>query len=70
MAVVHPDNPSMYILAIECDGDSFQYTESTKERDITRQEFLESKGGVIEHVWSRYWWKDSNREITRLRKKN
>jgi very-short-patch-repair endonuclease len=69
MAVVHPDNPSMYILAIECDGDSFQSTESTKERDITRQEFLESEGWTVERIWSRNWWKDSNKEIMRLREK-
>jgi very-short-patch-repair endonuclease len=69
MAVVHPDNPSMYILAIECDGNFFQSAESTKERDITRQEFLESRGWAVEHIWSRNWWKDSNREITRIRDK-
>jgi len=69
MAVVHPDNPSMYILAIKCDGNSFQSTESTKERDITQQEFLESKGWTVEYIWSRNWWKDSNKEITRIRDK-
>lgn len=66
LAVVHPDFPSMYIMAIECDGKSFQSVESTKERDVTRQEFLESKGWTVEHVWSRNWWKNSHKEITRL----
>jgi very-short-patch-repair endonuclease len=69
LAVVHPDNPSKYILAIECDGKSFQSAESTKERDITRQEFLESKGWSVEHIWSRNWWKDSNKEIKRISQK-
>ena len=69
IAVVHPDNPSMYILAIECDGNSFQSAESTKERDITRLEFLESKGWTVERIWSRNWWKDSNKETMRIRDK-
>lgn len=69
LAVVHPDFASKYILAIECDGKSFQSAESTKERDITRQEFLESKGWNVEQIWSRNWWKDSNKEIIRLREK-
>jgi hypothetical protein len=69
LAVVHPDFPFKYILAIECDGESFQSAESTKERDITRQEFLESKGWNVEHIRSRNWWKDSNKETMRLRGK-
>lgn len=44
LAVVHPDNPSRYILAIECDGTTFQSAKSVRERDVMRQEFLESRG--------------------------
>jgi hypothetical protein len=30
---------------------------------------LESKGWSVEHVWSRNWWKDFNKEIERLSQK-
>jgi superfamily I DNA and/or RNA helicase/very-short-patch-repair endonuclease len=69
LAIVHPDNPSRYILAIECDGKSFQSAQSTIERDITRQEFLASKGWVVEQIWSRNWWRDSKKEINRIQQK-
>jgi very-short-patch-repair endonuclease len=66
IAVIHPDNPQKYILAIELDGKSFLSSESTKERDITRQEFLENNGWTLERIWSRNWWRDSKREISRI----
>ena len=43
LAVVHPDDPNKYILAIECDGASFHSAKSVRERDVVRQEFLEKK---------------------------
>jgi superfamily I DNA and/or RNA helicase/very-short-patch-repair endonuclease len=69
LAVIHPDTPSKYILAIECDGRSFLSAASTKERDVTRQQFLESKGWRVEQVWSRNWWRDPKKEISRLHQK-
>jgi very-short-patch-repair endonuclease len=69
LAVVHPDIPSKYILAVECDGESFLSAASTRERDITRQDFLENKGWKLERVWSRNWWRDSDKEIERIRQK-
>jgi very-short-patch-repair endonuclease len=69
IAVVHPDLPSRYILAIECDGKSFLYAPSTKERDITRQEFLENKGWTVERIWSRNWWRESRKEIDRIHRR-
>ena len=58
LAVVHPDDPSRYILGIECDGAMFHSARSTRERDVTRQEFLENRGWIIERIWSTNWWKD------------
>ena len=42
---------------------------STIERDIIRQDFLESRGWAVERIWSRNWWQNSDREITRLQQK-
>ena len=43
LAVVHPDDPNRYVLAIECDGATFHSSKSAKERDVMRQKFLEGK---------------------------
>jgi very-short-patch-repair endonuclease len=69
LAVVHPDEPSKYILAIECDGATFHSAKSTRERDVMRQEFLESRGWAVERIWSRNWWKNPDRELERIRQK-
>jgi very-short-patch-repair endonuclease len=69
LAVVHPDDPSRYILAIECDSEAFYSAKSTRERDVMRQEFLESRGWAVERIWSRSWWKNPGRELERIKQK-
>jgi superfamily I DNA and/or RNA helicase/very-short-patch-repair endonuclease len=66
LAIVHPDNPAKYILGIECDGQAFLSSASTRERDITRQNFLENRGWKVERVWSRNWWRNSEEELNRI----
>ncbi|MDQ6723093.1 MAG: hypothetical protein M3Z01_02340, partial [Thermoproteota archaeon] len=68
LAVVHPDNPSKYLLAIECDGHVFHSAKSVKERDVIRPQFLESRGWIVERTWSINWWKDPEKEIKRLQR--
>lgn len=69
LAVVHPDLPSRYILAIEFDGKSFLNAPSAKERDVSRQLFLESKRWAVEWVWSKNWWMNRDKEIARIRQR-
>lgn len=69
LAIVHPDDPSKYILGIECDGTMFQSAKSTRERDVMRQEFLQSRGWNIERIWSTNWWRNPQNEIERIRQK-
>ncbi|GAE95261.1 DNA helicase related protein [Gracilibacillus boraciitolerans JCM 21714] len=66
LAVVDPNDPSKYVLGIECDGAMYHSSPAARERDIYRQRFLESKGWKIERVWSRNWWKDPFGEIERI----
>ena len=66
LAIIHPDDPYRYILAIECDGATFHSSKSAKERDVLRQKFLENKGWKFERIWSRNWWRDPNKEISRI----
>lgn len=66
LAIVDPDDAGAYILGVECDGAMFHSARSVRERDVLRQEFLESKGWEIERVWSRDWWRNPEREIARI----
>ncbi len=66
LVVVHPANPHLYILGIECDGATYHSSPSAKERDVRRQKFLESKGWTLVRVWSRDWWRNPDREIDKV----
>lgn len=66
MAVVHPNDSSRYILGIECDGAMYHSSPSARERDVYRQRYLESRGWIIERIWSRNWWKNPANEIKKI----
>ncbi|WP_336783299.1 AAA domain-containing protein [Paenibacillus illinoisensis] len=66
MAVVHPNDRSRYILGIECDGAMYHSSLSARERDVYRQRYLESRGWIIERIWSRNWWRNPVAEIERI----
>ena len=69
LAVIHPHDPSRYVLGIECDGSAFHSAKSARERDVTRQRFLEERGWAMERVWSRNWWRSRSAEMDRLRRR-
>jgi superfamily I DNA and/or RNA helicase/very-short-patch-repair endonuclease len=69
LAIIHHDDKSRYILAIECDGTTFHSAQSTRERDVMRQQFLEKRGWVVERIWSRNWWTNPDREINRIKQR-
>jgi very-short-patch-repair endonuclease len=66
LGVVHPKNPNKYVLAIECDGATFHSAKSSRERDLVRQRYLESRGWKVERIWSRNWWRNQDGELQRL----
>ncbi|PFH90626.1 AAA domain-containing protein [Bacillus sp. AFS088145] len=66
LAIVDPNDPSKYLLGIECDGAMYHSSPSAKERDVYRQKFLEDRGWKIERIWSRNWWKNRSGEIERI----
>lgn len=55
LVIVHPDNPNMYILAVECDGATYHTTKSARDRDRLRQEILMRLGWEVYRVWSQHW---------------
>lgn len=63
---VYDKDKGKYLAGIECDGATYHSSKSARERDISRQRFLESRGWNILRIWSRDWWKNSVDEINRI----
>jgi hypothetical protein len=66
IGVVHPDKPGSYVLGVECDGATYHSSKSARDRDRLRQDVLESLNWRIYRVWSTDWYRDPEREFTRL----
>jgi very-short-patch-repair endonuclease len=68
LAVKHPDAPSVYLAAVECDGASYHSALSVRDRDRIRQEILESLGwrGRIWRIWSTDWFRAPVLETEKL----
>ncbi|SFI84722.1 AAA domain-containing protein [Thermoflavimicrobium dichotomicum] len=58
LAIIHPQDPTRYILGIECDGAMYRSAADVKEREVHRHEILKQKGWTIKRIWSRNWWQD------------
>ncbi|AUN94643.1 DUF4011 domain-containing protein [Pseudazoarcus pumilus] len=69
VAVAHPNHPSAYIAAVECDGATYHSGVSVRDRDRIRQEILESLGwrGRIWRIWSTAWFRNPAHEAARLK---
>lgn len=59
-------NSSDYLLAIECDGDTYRAAKNTRDRDRLRREILERMGWQYHRVWSTEWFKNQSQEQQRL----
>ena len=55
-----------YVLGIECDGQLYEKSKKTRERDYHRQKYLEARGWKIYRAWSRNWWYDKQGEIDKI----
>ena len=56
------DNSSDYILAIECDGNTYRSANNTRDRDRLRKAVLNQMGWQYYRVWSTSWFKDPDLE--------
>lgn len=66
IGVVHPDKEGSYVLGVECDGATYHSSKSARDRDRLRQDVLEGLNWKIHRVWSTDWYRDPEREFTRL----
>ena len=52
------DNSSDYVLAIECDGNTYRSANNARDRDRLRKTVLNQMGWQYYRVWSTSWFKD------------
>jgi len=64
-AVLHPNVPNKYVLAIECDGAPYHSSKTARDRDRLRQTHLESRGWRFHRIWSLDWYEHRADEIDR-----
>lgn len=57
-----------YILGIECDSHLYETPDSARDRDVHRQEYLESRGWNLHRIWSTNWWHSPQKELEKIQK--
>ena len=65
-ALIHPEKPGVYVLAVEADGATYHSMPTARERDRLRQEHLEAKGFIFHRVWSTDWFRNRRNEVDRI----
>jgi very-short-patch-repair endonuclease len=65
VAVVDPNDPDRYVLAIEHDGAAYASAPAARDRDRLRAQVLGQLGWRMHRIWSLDWWADPEREIQR-----
>ena len=63
---VKDPNTLDYVLAIECDGRTYNSFKNTRDRERLRQQVLENMGWKYCRVWSAEWYKNKENEKERL----
>lgn len=66
IGVKHPNHPGRYLAGVECDGATYHSAETTRDRDIGRQEVLKRLGWNIYRIWSPDWFRDRRRVLADL----
>ncbi|HSR98853.1 MAG TPA: DUF3320 domain-containing protein, partial [Kofleriaceae bacterium] len=65
LAVVDPNAPERYVMAIETDGDAYASATTARDRDRLRAQVLGQLGWRTHRIWSLDWWADAERETQR-----
>jgi hypothetical protein len=66
MGVVDPNNLGSYLLGIEFDGATYQYSNNARDRDRLREQVLKQLGWRTHRIWSPTWIARRESEIRRL----
>lgn len=69
IGVLHPDDPTRYLLGILIDGPVYASAQTTRDRELSQISVLEGLGWSITRIWSIGWWDNRKRELDSLLKK-
>ena len=63
---VKPQRTANYVLAVECDGNIYHSSKTTRDRDRLRRDILQRMGWSFYRVWSTDWFRNKKIEQERL----
>ena len=63
---IDPENPEKYILGILLDGEGYEASKTTRDREIAQIGILNGLGWNIIRVWSVDWWENSKKETEKI----
>jgi len=68
IAVVHPNNPEKYVLAVLLDGPNWKARPTASDRDVLPVGVLQKNMGwpAVERIWMPNWIKDAAEELARI----
>ncbi len=66
VGVIDPDDNERYLLGILLDGDGYNTSKTTRDREIAQISVLNGLGWKIHRVWSMDWWENSQKELDRI----
>ena len=66
LGVIDPSQPGRFVIGVECDGATYHSARSARDRDRLRHEVLIRLGWRLHRIWSTDWFRNPQREITRL----
>lgn len=67
MVVRHPQCPTDYVIAVECDGATYHSARTARDRDRLREDNLRKLGwSHIHRIWSTDWFRRREQEEQRL----
>lgn len=66
IAVINPFNEEEYLLGIMLDGESYNQSSNTKDREVAQNSVLNGLGWELHRIWTMDWWDNREKEISRL----
>lgn len=66
LAIVDPEHPDRYLLAVLCDGGGYKTGKTARDREVLRGQVLRQLGWSIHRVWAMDWLDDPEKEIQRI----
>jgi very-short-patch-repair endonuclease/flagellar biosynthesis GTPase FlhF len=66
LAVVDKNNPGVFLLGIECDGEKYLSSKTDRDRDRLRRQVLTELGWRLCRIWSADWVKNEKQTLVGL----